>query len=131
MRLDTRSIQKAAALGLIIAVLSSLFFRLVSIPRLEAIFNVALGGVIGFLFGRISIRHGGSDGFSEMAVGGGLAAILPVALAWMASMGIGAPGAGVLDFTLNPTGVFLGLVYGTVAGVASGVVGGLIYASRF
>jgi hypothetical protein len=131
VRLDVRSILKAAALGLIIAVLSSFFFRLVTIPRLEAIFNVVLGGVIGFLFGRISIRHGGSDGFSETAVGGCLAAILPVALAWMASMGIGAPGTGVLDFTLNPTGVFLGLVYGTLTGAVSGVVGGLIYASRF
>jgi len=131
MRLDACSILKAAALGLIIAVLSSLFFRFVSIPRLEAIFNVALGGVIGFLFGRISIRHGGADGFSEMAVGGCLAAILPVALAWMASMGVGAPGAAVLDFTLNPTGVFLGLVYGVFTGAVSGVVGGLIYASRF
>ncbi len=131
MRLDARSILKAAAMGLIIAVLSSLLFRLVTIPRLEAIVNVALGGVIGFLFGRISIRHGGADGFSEMAVGGCLAAIVPVTLAWMASMGVGAPGAGVLDLTLNPAGVFLGLVCGTLTGAVSGVVGGLIYASRF
>ena len=131
MRLDVRSILKAAALGVIIAVLSSLFFRSVSIPRLEAIFNVALGGVIGFLFGRISIRHRGADGFSEMAVGGCLAAIVPVTLAWVVSMGIGVPGAGVLDLTLNPSGVFLGLAYGAFTGAVSGVVGGLIYASRF
>jgi hypothetical protein len=131
MRLDVRSIVKAAAWGLVVAIAGSLLFRLVHVPRLEAIFNVALGGGIGFLFGRITIRNGGDDGFSAMAVGGGLAAVVPVMIAWLSSMAVAPPDAGILRFVLNPPGLFAGLVFGALTGLVSGVIGGLIYASRY
>lgn len=131
MRLDVRSIAKAAALGLVVAIAGSLLFRLVHLPRVEAIFNVVLGGGIGFLFGRITIRHGGDDGFSAMAVGGGLAAVVPVVIAWLSSMAVMPPDAGIFQFVLNPSGLFAGLVFGGLTGIVSGVIGGLIYASRF
>ncbi len=131
MRLDVRSILKAAAWGLVAAVLGSLFFRLVQIPRMEAVFNVVLGGGIGFLFGRITIRNGGDDSFSAMAVGGGLSAIAPVVLAWLTSMAAPQPYAGTFQLILDPPGIFMALVLGGCAGLVSGVVGGLIHASRY
>ena len=131
MRLDVRSVLKAAGLGLVIAVLGSLFFRLVHVPRVQAVFNVFLGGGIGFLFGRITIRSGGDDSFSAMAVGGGLAAAAPVILAWVSSMAVVYPDVGIFQLTLNSQGVFAGLVFGGLTGLVAGVVGGLIYASRY
>jgi hypothetical protein len=131
MRLDVGSIAKAAAWGLVVAIVGSLLFRLVHVPRVEAIFNVVLGGGIGFLFGRFTIRHGGDDGYSAMAVGGALAAVVPVVIKWMSGAALGAPGAGALDFTLYPPGVFYALVFGGSVGVMTGLAGALIYASRF
>ena len=131
MRLDVCSIAKATAWGLVVAMAGSLLFRLVHVPRVEAIFNVVLGGGIGFLFGRITIRHGGDDGFSSMAVGGGLAAVVPVVIAWLSSMAVLPPDAGIFQFVLNPSGLFVGLLFGGLTGIVSGVIGGLIYASRF
>lgn len=131
MRLDVRSIVKAAAWGLVVAIAGSLLFWLVHVPRVEAIFNVALGGGIGFLFGRITIRNGGDDSFSAMAVGGGLAAVVPVVIAWVSSMAVVPPDAGIFQFVLNPSGLFAGLVFGGLTGIVSGVIGGLIYTSRF
>jgi hypothetical protein len=131
MRLDVRSIAKAAAWGLVVAVLGSVFFRFVHVPPLEGIFNIVLGGVVGFLFGRITIRNGGDDRFSAMAVGGASAAVVPVVIKWMSGAALGAPGAGALDFTLYPPGVFYALVFGGSVGVMTGLAGALIYASRF
>jgi len=131
MRLDVRSIAKAAACGLVVAIAGSLLFRLVHVPRMEAIFNVVLGGGIGFLFGRITIRHDGDDGYSAMAVGGALAAVVPVMIAWLSSMAVVPPDGGIFQFVLNPSGLFAGLVFGGATGIVSGVIGGLIYASRF
>jgi len=127
MRLDVRSIVKAAAWGMLLVVAGGLLFAFVSIPHLEAIFNVAIGVAIGVLFGWITVRCGGLDGFSPMAVGGCLAAIVPVAMAWAATSAIGGPGSGALEFALNPGG----MVSGAVLGAAAGVIGALIYASRF
>ena len=131
MRLDARSILKAAGFGLVIAVLGSLVFRLVHVPRVQAIFNVILGGGIGFLFGRITIRNDGDDSFSAMAVGGGLAAVAPVMIAWLSSMAVVHPDVGTFRFILNTQGVFAGLVFGGITGLVAGVIGGLVYASRF
>ena len=131
MRLDVRSILKAAGLGLVIAVLGSLFFRAVPVPRVQAVFNVLLGGGIGFIFGRITIRNDGDDGFSAMAVGGGLSAAVPVVLAWLSSMAVVHPDVGTFQFILNPQGVFAGLVFGGITGLLTGVIGGLLYASRY
>ncbi len=131
MRLDVRSILKTAGLGMIIAVLGSILFRAVRIVWLETIFDFALGGGIGFLFGRITIRNGGDDSFSAMAVGGAMAAVVPVVLKWISRAALGAPWAGALDFTLYPPGVFYALVFGISVGVMSGLVGALIYASRY
>jgi hypothetical protein len=131
MRLDARSIVKAAAWGLAIAVAGSILFRFVHLLRVEAIFNVVLGGGIGFLFGRITIRNGGDDGFSAMAVGGGLAAVVPVVIAWLSSMAVVSRDVGFFRFVLNPSGLFAGLVFGGITGIVTGVIGGLIYASRF
>jgi len=115
-----RSIAEAAAWGSVVVIAGSLLFRLVHAPRVEAIFNAALSCGIGFLFGRITIRQGGDDGFSAMAVGGALAA---VAIAWLASMAVVLPDGGIVEFVLNPSGLFAGLVFGGL--------GGLVYASRF
>jgi|GEM_PF-2568394 len=131
MRLDVRSILKTTVLGMGIAVLGGLIFRFSLVARLEAIFNVAIGCVVGLLFGRITIRHGGPDGFSQMALGGCLSAILPVVLAWTISMGIGMPDAGVFDLALNPPGLFMAIAFGTLTGAVTGAMGGLIYASLF
>lgn len=131
MRLDVSSILKAAGLGLIIAVLGSVLFRVVRIVWLETIFDLTLGGGIGFLFGRITIRNGGDDSFSAMAVGGALAAVVPVVIKWMSRAALGAPWAGALDFTLYPPGVFYALVIGGSVGVMAGLAGALIYASRY
>jgi hypothetical protein len=130
MRLDGLSILKATAWGLLIAVLDSLVFHLVDLPILEAICTVALAGVIGFLFGRISLRTGGSDGFGAMAAGGSLAAIVPAALVWAASAGIDRVSAGGLRFDVLPGGLITGAIVGGLVGAAVGAIGGLIYASR-
>ena len=122
---------KATACGLAVAVAGSLLFRLVHLPRVEAVFNVILGGGIGFLFGRITVRTGGDDGFSPMAVGGGLAAVVPVVIAWMSSMAVAHPDVGTVQFILNPSGLFAGLVFGGITGIVTGMIGGLIYSSRF
>ena len=118
MRLDVCSIAKATAWGLVAAVFGSLFFCFVWIPVLEAVFTVLLGGFVGFLFGRITTRSGGPDGFGSMAVGGCLAAVVPAALVWATAAGLGLPGGGAFDFTLNPNALLSGAILG-------GLIGGL------
>lgn len=130
MRLDVRSILKAAAWGLVAAVLGSVLFSFVWIPILEAVFTVLLGGFVGFLFGRITTRSGGPDGFASMAGGGCLAAIVPAALVWATAAGLGLPRGGPFDFTLNPSALLSGALLGGLIGGIAGLVGGLIYASR-
>ncbi len=130
MRLDGLSILKTAAWGLLIAVGVGLFFHFVTISALEAVFNVALGGIVGFLFGRISLRHGGPDGFGAVAAGGCLAAIVPGAVIWAASAGIDRSIGGGLALVVNQAGLITGAIVGGLVGAAFGAVGGLIYAAR-
>jgi len=105
-------------------------FHLVDAPILEAVFTVVLAGIVGFLFGRISMRSGGPDGFGSMAAGGSLSAILPASLVWAASAGIDRTLDGGLAFAVTPSGLITGAIVGGLVGVAFGAVGGLIYASR-
>jgi len=130
MCLDGLSVVKAAAWGLLIAVADGLVFHLVDVPILEAVFTVALAGLVGFLFGRISMRSGGPDGFGSMAAGGSLSAILPAALVWAASAGIDRTTDGGLAFVVTPSGLITGAIVGGLVGAALGAIGGLVYASR-
>jgi len=130
MRLDGSSILKATAWGLLIAVADGAVFHLVDLPILEALFTVALAGIVGFLFGRISMRSGGPDGFGSMAAGGSLSAILPAAIVWSASAGIDRTLDGGLAFVVTPAGLISGAIVGGLVGGAFGAIGGLICASR-
>ena len=130
MKLDWRSIWKAMGLGMLLSAAGSAFFFIVWIRPIEAAFNVVLGATIGFLFGYVSVRNGGDDRFTPMAVGGALSAVLPAALAWTSSLVWNIdPDTGERIFLM--LGILSGPLLGGVAGVVGGLVGGLLYASKF
>ncbi len=130
MKLDVRSILKTAALGGVVSLALSLVFWAVSTGWFETVVNSILGGFIGFLFGWISMRNDGDDSFSALALGGGLSAVLPVALAWVTSMNTIRP-EGMVEGVPIGTSLFLGILLGGAAGLIMGVIGGLIYGARY